>query len=91
MGGTLKKTTKPNRRQRRRAAPAVMAPTTADLVQQGKLWPVAEAAYQIGIHRVTLYRLANAGEIRLVKVGRRTYVTDAELDRFVARAEVNSA
>jgi excisionase family DNA binding protein len=65
--------------------------TTEDLVKRRKLWPVAEAAYQLGLHRVTLYRLAAAGEIRFVKVGNRTYVTDAELDRFVARAEVSSA
>jgi excisionase family DNA binding protein len=65
--------------------------TTEDLVKRRKLWPVAEAAYQLGMHRVTLYRLAAAGEIRFVKVGNRTYVTDAELDRFVARAEVSSA
>jgi excisionase family DNA binding protein len=82
---------KPNRRQRRHATPAEISPTTEDLVKRRKLWPVAEAAYQLGMHRVTLYRLAAQGEIRFVKVGNRTYVTDAELDRFVARAEVSSA
>jgi excisionase family DNA binding protein len=77
-----------NRRQRRNPE---LSTTTEDLVKRRKLWPVAEAAYQLGMHRVTLYRLAERGEIRFVKVGNRTFVTDAELDRFVARAEVTSA
>jgi excisionase family DNA binding protein len=64
--------------------------TTDDMVRRRKLWPVAEAAYQLGVHRVTLYRLEAAGDIRFTRVGGRTYVTDAELDRFVARAEVRS-
>jgi excisionase family DNA binding protein len=64
--------------------------TTEELIRRRRLWPVAEAAYQLGMHRVTLYRLAKAGRINLTKVNGRTYVTDAELDRFVARAEVAS-
>jgi excisionase family DNA binding protein len=65
--------------------------STQELIRRRKLYPVAEAAYLLGMHRVTLYKLQKAGEIRFVKVGGRTYVTDAELDRFVARAEVTSA
>ena len=56
----------------------------ADWVKRRRLWPVSEAAYQLGMHRVTLYRLMKAGEIRFVKVNNRTYVTNAELDRFGA-------
>jgi excisionase family DNA binding protein len=82
---------KPNRRSRRQPEHSEISTTTEDLVKRRKLWPVAEAAYQLGMHRVTLYRLEKAGEINFVKVNNRTYVTDAELDRFVARAEVTSA
>jgi excisionase family DNA binding protein len=81
----------PKRRQRRQPTVVEISSSTQDLVQRRKLWPVAEAAYQLGMSRATLYRLVNAGEIRLVKVGGRTYATDAELDRFVARSEINSA
>jgi excisionase family DNA binding protein len=82
---------KPNHRQRQHPERPELSTTTEDLVKRRKLWPVSEAAYQLGMHRVTLYRLEKAGEIRFVKVNNRTYVTDAELDRFVARAEVTSA
>jgi excisionase family DNA binding protein len=82
---------KTNPRQRRHPEHSEPSTTTQDLVMRRKLWPVAEAAYQLGMHRVTLYRLMKAGEVRFVKVNNRTYVTDAELDRFVARAEVTSA
>jgi excisionase family DNA binding protein len=80
-----------NRRHRRHPERSGLSAKTEDLVKRRKLWPVSEAAHQLGMHRVTLYRLMKAGEIRFVKVSNRTYVTDAELDRFVARAEVTSA
>jgi excisionase family DNA binding protein len=63
--------------------------TTAELVRRRKLWPTNEAAYQLGIARSTLYDWERAGLINFVKVGGRTFVADAELDRFVARAEAN--
>jgi excisionase family DNA binding protein len=47
-----------------------------------------EAARLLAVTRPTLYRWADAGLITFVKVGGRTFVTDSELDRFVARAEV---
>jgi excisionase family DNA binding protein len=80
-----------NRRHRRHPERSELSTATEDLVKRRKLWPVSEAAYQLGMHRVTLYRLMKAGEIRFVKVNNRTYVTDPEVDRLVARAEVTSA
>ena len=80
----------PRNRAERRAVKHGTATSELDLVRQRELWPVAEAAYRLGIHRVTLYRKAQDGEIRLVKVGRRTYVSDAELRRFVAAVEAAS-
>lgn len=81
-------TDKPNRRQPDEPAGDVVR--TEDLVRRRKLWPLREAAYQLGLHRVTLYRLEDRGEIRFTRVGGRTFITDAELDRFIARAEVRS-
>lgn len=36
-----------------------------------------------GIGRTTFYALVNSGDIELVKLGRRTFVTRKELERFV--------
>jgi excisionase family DNA binding protein len=68
----------------RNGKPKPQPAETADLVARRQLWPVAEAAYQLGMHRVTLHKKMTAGEIRFVKVGRRTFVTDAELRRYVS-------
>jgi hypothetical protein len=37
-----------------------------------------------GISQEGFYRLVRAGELRLVKIGRRSYVADSEIDRFIA-------
>jgi excisionase family DNA binding protein len=75
----------PNRHQRPRTAD--LAVTTEDLIRRRKLWPTNEAAYLLGVARSTLYDWEREGLINFVKVGGRTFVADAELDRFVARAE----
>jgi len=59
---------------RKRTSPA---DTVANLVTARELWPIDEAAARLSMHRVTLYRPRNAGEIAFVKCGRRSYVTDA--------------
>lgn len=48
------------------------------------LHPTAEAAALIGVGRSTLYELVKSGEIKTVKIGRRTLIADDELQRFVA-------
>lgn len=35
--------------------------------------------------RSTVYELIRKGELSVLKIGRRTYVTPGELDRFIAR------
>lgn len=37
-----------------------------------------------GIGRSKLFELIKAGEIRAVKIGKRTFVAQAEIERFVA-------
>jgi excisionase family DNA binding protein len=63
------------------------APDTADLIARRHLWPMPEAAYQLGISLRTLWRRVELGELRTTKVGARTFITDAELRRFVANLE----
>ena len=55
------------------------------------LHPVTEAAAILGIGRSMLYQLMAAGEIQTVKIGRRTLVTQAELERYVQRLIEESA
>jgi len=44
--------------------------------------PGAQARVPVG--RSTLYELIKSGQIRAVKIGRRTYIADDELKRYVA-------
>ena len=46
--------------------------------------PPAEAARVIGVGRTTLYALMRDGQVRAVKIGRRTLISIAELERYVA-------
>jgi excisionase family DNA binding protein len=61
--------------------------TTGDLIAQRRLYPVAEAAELLGMHRTTLYNRAGEGLITLLRIGGRTYVTDDEIDRFIRDAQ----
>jgi excisionase family DNA binding protein len=45
---------------------------------------VAEAAHILKFSRATLYNRISDGAIRTQKDGRRTYITRAELERYVA-------
>jgi excisionase family DNA binding protein len=47
-------------------------------------WPVKEGAHRLGIGRSTVYKLASEGKLRLIKVGGRTLVPDAEITRLVS-------
>ena len=48
------------------------------------LHPTAEGAALIGVGRSTLYELIKSGEIKTVKIGRRTLIPHDELVRFVS-------
>jgi len=64
-----------------------VAGTTDELVRRRLLWPIDEAALQLGMSKRTLRRREVAGDLRVVRVGRRKYVSDKELQRFVANLE----
>ena len=55
-----------------------------------KVWTVPDAAYQLGTSTPNLYRWIKEGRLSLLRVGGRSFITDAELDRFVAEAQVLS-
>lgn len=49
-----------------------------------ELRTLAEAAARLRVSRRTVERLIAAGRIRPIHIGRRTLVTDRELEAFVA-------
>jgi excisionase family DNA binding protein len=44
---------------------------------------VNEACRRLGIARNLLYQLINAGQIKIIKIGKRTLIPETELVRFV--------
>jgi excisionase family DNA binding protein len=71
----------PNRAARRRPV------TTGDLIAQRRLYPVAEAAELLGVHRVTLYHRAGKGLITILRIGGRAYVAADEIERYIRDAQ----
>lgn len=55
------------------------------------LHPLPEVMTLIGIGRSTLYELIANGEIKVVKIGRRTLVPHDELERFVKELSDSSS
>ena len=49
-------------------------------------FPLVVAANYIGISKPTIYRLINKGSLQAKKIGGRTVVLRAELDRFLQSA-----
>lgn len=52
---------------------------------------VEDGGDYIGLGRTSMYELIKLGEIRVVKVGRRTIIPRSELDAFLARRMMASA
>ena len=46
-------------------------------------YPLTEAAEKLGIGRTLLYDEIKAGRLHPVRIGRRTLLTQAELDRYL--------
>jgi excisionase family DNA binding protein len=55
------------------------------------LYPYEEAWEALGIKRSMFYELVAAGEIRPVKIGRRSLVPLQELERYIASLPSRSA
>ncbi|WP_425309086.1 helix-turn-helix domain-containing protein [Ammonicoccus fulvus] len=49
------------------------------------LYSVPEGRHQMGdIGHTTFYELVKAGKIKIVKIGRRTFISHDEIERYVA-------
>ncbi len=46
---------------------------------------IEDAARALGIGRTLLFRLIRDGEIKIVKIGKRSVITAAELEAFLAK------
>ena len=58
--------------------------TTTTTQHEGRLLDIEHGrGYLGGISREKLYQLIRAGELSVVKIGRRTFIDRAELDRFI--------
>lgn len=62
-----------------------MSDTVATMNTAGGALTIEDAVAYSAIGRSTLYGLIREGEIRVIKVGRRTIVPRSELDAFIAR------
>jgi excisionase family DNA binding protein len=54
-------------------------------------YSVPEAARRLACSPGLIYRLARTGELRLTKLGRRTLVAAAELDRLLAASTTQAS
>jgi excisionase family DNA binding protein len=55
----------------------------SDVSHQHPCFTICEAAYYLRISRALLYKLIRQGRIQTVKIGKRTIVRSAELERFL--------
>ncbi|WP_301121148.1 helix-turn-helix domain-containing protein [Mycolicibacterium fortuitum] len=55
------------------------------------LLTIPETAEVLRVHKATVYRLFDKGELRWVNVGSRRMVTRAEVDRFITEHEQGAA
>jgi len=70
------------RAAQRLAKRAQLAPPAVPISEDGIL-TAEEVAARLRVDKSTVYRLIRAGELRAVKVGRRSLVRGSALDRFV--------
>ncbi|MFL9932048.1 helix-turn-helix domain-containing protein [Paraburkholderia sp. RL18-103-BIB-C] len=62
-----------------------MKPEANRSVQSVRLHRIKNAAIMLGVSKPTIYRLVRAGELTLVKLGRRaSAITDDSLCEFIA-------
>ncbi len=54
-----------------------------------RLFTVKEAMEYLRISRPTLYRLINQGKLKPVKIGKRTLLDKADLDRLIEESKGN--
>lgn len=54
-------------------------------------YPIPEVEQKTSLSRASIYRHARAGKIKLIKVGGRTLVPEAEIARLVAGDAMNAA
>jgi len=56
---------------------------TPDITGIGRLFPLSQAAAQIGIGHSTLRRWASEGRVKTFKIGRARRISEAEITRLL--------
>ncbi|MCI5826096.1 MAG: helix-turn-helix domain-containing protein [Arcanobacterium sp.] len=56
-----------------------------------KLFTITETAQQLKISRSALYDLLKKGSLKNVKLGKRSFITESELSRFIESLETEGA
>jgi hypothetical protein len=64
-----------------------LSPATQEYIRAHGLWPVDGAAEWLSIDRTHVYTLARRGELVIIKIGRRSYVTPDSLIEFLSTRE----
>lgn len=59
---------------------------TESLAPPRAAWPINEGAHRMGVSRVTVYKLAAKGELKLIKIGGRSLIPDSEVVRLTTLA-----
>jgi excisionase family DNA binding protein len=62
---------------------AAQSPTADEATRL--LWSIPEAQYVLNVGRTTVYELVAEGELVLVKIGRRSFITRESVDAYVER------
>ncbi len=55
----------------------------------GRWWAVAQIAAELGVCKMTVYRLIHAGEIEAVKVGKSYRVADDKFKQYLRKSRVS--
>lgn len=55
---------------------------TPDIRNPERLIPLSEARDHLGIGRTSIFKLMRNGELKAVKIGRKTLIPSSELTRF---------
>lgn len=53
-------------------------------------WTVAQIADELGLCKMTVYRLIHAGDIEAVKVGKSYRVTDGNFKKYLVKSRVGT-
>jgi excisionase family DNA binding protein len=67
-----------------KSRPTADTAACATSIVERQTYSVPEAANILGVHKETLYNAIKRGEIKAIQIGRRTVISQAQLDAVLA-------